>query len=143
MPDEPLLMGWRERVDFPVWGLRRIRAKVDTGARTSALHVESYRLYEDAERRAMVEINLDFPRRRTPLRVTLKLPVVRLAHVRNSGGQAEERPVVATTLRLGPIVKDVEITITNRQHMRFPMLIGRKALEGSFIVDVRQGYLLA
>jgi hypothetical protein len=61
--------------------------------------------------------------------------------VRNSGGVSEDRPLVETDLRLGPVTKRVLVTITNRAPMRFRMILGRKALEGDFVVDVSRKYL--
>jgi hypothetical protein len=69
-------------------------------------------------------------------------PVVEMVAVRNSSGLREQRPVVETTLQLGPVLKRVRLTITNRSHMRFRMILGRKALENDFIVDVSKQYLL-
>src|SRR5262249_27746575 len=134
--------GWREKIDFPTWGLRGVKAKIDTGARTSALHVESYRLVEDSEQGPLVELQLHFTRRRKPVRVTLATPLLRWIRVKNSSGLTEERPLVATTISLGPVTKDVELTITNRQRMLFPMLLGRRAVAGDFLVDVSHSYLL-
>jgi hypothetical protein len=62
--------------------------------------------------------------------------------VRNSSGTCEERPLVETMLRLGPVTKRVRLTITNRSNMRFRMILGRKALEGDFVVDVGKKYLM-
>lgn len=142
MPESPILIGWHERVHFPDWGLRRVRAKVDTGARTSALHVDAYRLVEDPARGPVVDMQLSLPGRRRTRHVNVQAIVARMATVRNSGGVAEERPVVVATVQLGPITQQIELTITNRAIMRFPMLLGRLALKGKFIVDVSRGNLL-
>jgi hypothetical protein len=137
----PLLIGWKEYVDFPDWGLRRVRAKVDTGACTSALDVLRYRLEETAAGRvAHLELALN---RRHPDRLTLvQAPVLDTVAVKNSGGRREYRPVVEALIRLGPVLKRIRLTVANRSGMRYPMLLGRRALAGDFIVNVTRKYLL-
>jgi hypothetical protein len=136
------VLGWKEYVEFVDWGLRRIKAKVDTGARTSALDVLSYELHEDATQglTATLKVALD-PKHPSAVR-ELIVPVMRMVVVSNSAGMREQRPLVETTLRLGPVTKRVRLTITNRAGMRFRMILGRKALEGDFVVDVAGKYLL-
>jgi hypothetical protein len=142
-PSQTLLtIGWREYVEFPDWGVRRLKAKIDTGARTSALDVIDYKLRETDGGVWVAELRLALHRKdRTRLKV-VRAPVLETVFVRNSSGGREKRPVVETTVRLGPVVKRVGVTLTNRARMRFRMLLGRKALEGSFLVDVSQQYLL-
>jgi hypothetical protein len=142
VPTRPLIIGWKEYLDFPEWGIRRLRAKVDTGARTSAIHVVEYELYENPEGGRMVRMRLS-PRREEPGRhIIVHTPVLRTTVVTNSGGQKETRPVIETLIRLGPVTKRVQLTATNRESMMFRMLLGRKALEGDFLVDVAQAYLM-
>jgi hypothetical protein len=136
------VIGWKEYVEFLDWNLRRVKAKVDTGARTSALDVLSYELHEDGKAglTATLQMALDY---KHPERVReLTVPVLRMVVVSNSAGMREQRPLVETTLRLGEVVKRVRLTITNRSAMRFRMILGRKALEGDFVVDVARKYLL-
>jgi len=136
----PLVIGWKEFLDIPEWGIRRLKVKVDTGARTSAIHVEEYEFYENPEGGKMVRLRLS-PRREEPDRhVVVHTPLVRMALVTNSGGYKENRPVVEALIRLGSITKRVQFTATNRGSMLFRMLLGRKALEGDFLVDVSQAY---
>ena len=135
------VIGWKEYVEFVDWPLRRVKAKIDTGARTSALDVLSYELHDtDDGLTATLRLSLD-PRH--PERVQeLTVPVLKMAVICNSSGMREQRPLVETTLRLGPVTKRVPLTITNRSGMRFRMILGRKALEGDFIVDVGKKYLM-
>jgi hypothetical protein len=137
----PLPIGWKEYVGLPDWGVRRLKAKVDTGARTSVLDVARCELRqgEGGCLRAALTVALDA--RRPERTVTIEVPVVRLVCVRNSGGACEERPLIETTLQLGPVTKRILLTVTRRHSMRFRMLLGRKALEGDFIVDVSRKYL--
>ena len=138
----PLLIGRKEYVAFPEWGLRRLRAKVDTGAFSSALGVEGYDLEErpgGPVARLRIVLN-----RRKPYRVRLaEAPVLGFARVVCSNGTCEQRPVVAALVRLGPVEKRVRLTLTtNRVALRHRMLLGREALNGTFVVDVSRKYLL-
>ncbi|HYV35214.1 MAG TPA: RimK/LysX family protein [Gemmataceae bacterium] len=136
------VIGWKEYVDFVDWQLRRVKTKIDTGARTSALGVLSYELHDDLAGGKVVTFRIA-PQRRHPERVQeIAVPLVRMVVVSNSAGMREQRPLVETTLRLGPVTKRVRLTITNRMGMRFAMILGRKALEGDFLVDVSRKYLL-
>lgn len=128
---EPLLIGWRELVDLPEWGLRGIRAKIDTGARTSALHVAEFELLPGDRVRFQVVA------REKPVRKTkwVEAPLVRHSIVKPSSGERQERPVVSTRLRIGNREHEAEISLVCRKGMLCRMLVGRTALEGTFIVD--------
>jgi hypothetical protein len=138
----PLMIGWKEYVEFPDWGIRRVRAKIDTGARTSALDATSYELRQGSDGVLRVELRLALNRRRRDKVHVVEVPVLMLVMVRNTGGFPEQRPLIETTVRLGPVSKRVRLTVANRSHMRFPIILGRKALEGDFVVNVSQKYLL-
>ncbi len=138
----PLLIGWKEYVAFPEWGLRRLRVKVDTGACSSALDVEGYELeeYSDATV-ARVQLVLN---RKKPGRVrVVEAPVLGFTRVVCSSGVCEQRPVVAALVRLGTVEKRVRLTLTkNRAALRHRMLLGREALNGTFVVDPSRKFLL-
>jgi hypothetical protein len=136
------LIGWKEYVAFPDWGIRRVKVKVDTGARTSALGVMSYELREGNGQSLVAEFRLALRRKYPDRQVVVQAPVLGMVVVCNSNGMREQRPVVETTVQLGPITKRVRMTLTNRAGMRFPMILGRRALEGDFVVDVSAKYLL-
>src|SRR5262249_9745825 len=139
----PVLIGWREYVAFPEWNIRRLKVKVDTGARTSALDVTSYELRPaDGPGPPLAVLRLALDRKHPAKLKVIECPVLKMVAVRNSGGLREQRPVVETALRLGPVLKRVRLTITNRAGMRFRMILGRKALEHDFLVDVSKQYLL-
>jgi len=138
----PLLIGWKEYVDFPEWGIRHVKIKIDTGARTSALGVVSYDLRQEEGQGLMAELRLALRRRHPEQLVVVRTPVLRMVVVSNSGGMKEERPLVETRLRLGGVTKTVALTVTNRAAMLFPVILGRRALAGDFLVDVSQKYLL-
>jgi hypothetical protein len=141
-PTLPLTIGWKERIAFPDWELRRIKVKIDTGARTSALGAVYYEVLDLPGAGRFVDVVLALDRRAPANQVKLRVPVLATIRVRNSAGQCELRPVIETRVRLGPLTKVVRFTVTNRAQMRFPVILGRLALAGDCLVDVSQKYLL-
>jgi hypothetical protein len=142
IPGGLVLVGWKELVDFPDWGIRRVRVKIDTGARTSALDVLSYELRPGEGQSLVAELRLALDRKKPKRVLVIQAPVLRMVMVSNSSGLRERRPLIETTLHLGKVRKRVELTITDRSGMRFPVILGRKALAGDFLVDVSRKYLL-
>jgi hypothetical protein len=138
----PLVIGWKERLDFPAWGIRRVRAKVDTGARTSALDALGYDLYHADGVGLCARLRLALHRKRLAEVSVVEVPVLRMVVVRNSGGMPEQRPLIEAEVRLGPVRKRILLTVTNRSGMRFRIILGRQALAGDFVVDVGKKYLL-
>jgi len=135
-------VGWKEYLDLPELGLFRLKAKVDTGARTSTLHVDSFTVLEVLpDGSELVEMVLGPDRRRPELRVETRARVLRRMRVVDSGGHPEVRPVIETEMVLGPVRKRILLTLTDRSGMLFRMILGRKALEGDFRVDVTGKYL--
>jgi hypothetical protein len=141
-PGKPLLIGRKEYVYFPEWGHCRVKVKVDTGARTSAIDAISYQLLETPDRGQIVELRLAVDARHPERERVVRAPMLRRVMVSNSNGMRELRPVIEAELRLGPVTKRVQLTVTNRAGMLFRMILGRKALEGDFVVDVSKKYLL-
>jgi len=136
-----LAIGWCEWVALPELGVARIKAKVDTGARTCALHVVSLRpAGDDAQGRPLLDVEI--PAGRAGRTVRARCAVVEHASVRDSGGHLERRPVVETTLALGAIERRVRVGLTHRGDMLFPMLIGRTALGADLLVDPSARFLL-
>lgn len=135
--------GWVEQVSLPDLGLDDVQAKIDTGARTSALHVTATRLVSAAapHRRPILEITVPAGvggRRR----VVARVPVREYVDVRDTSGRRERRPVIETTLQLGPLRRKVRVTLTDRGDMRCPMLVGRTAVGGDVTVDPAARHLL-
>jgi hypothetical protein len=141
-PHRPLLIGWKEYVAFPDWDIHRIKVKVDTGARTSALGVASYDLRQVEGRGLVADLQLALSQRHPERLTRVQAPVLQTIVVMNSSGLREQRLLIETRVQLGPVLKPIRLTITNRAAMRFRMILGRKALEGDFVVDVNQKYLL-
>src|SRR5260370_13674555 len=136
-----LTIGWKEYVDFPEWSTRRVKVKIDTGARRSALDVLSYDLRQ-TDSGLVADLRLALSRKH-PERVTIvSVPVLETVVVTSSTGIQEQRPLIETVIRLGPVTKRIYMTVTNRSRMLFRMILGRKALEGRFVVDVSKKYLL-
>ena len=139
---QPLLIGWKERIDFPEWGIHQLSVKIDTGAHSSALGVLHYELKEVPGQGLLAQIHMPLSRK-SPNRVTVfQAAVLRHVVVRSSIGVRETRPLIEATVQLGPLLKRIRLTLTNRSTMRFPMLLGRTALTGDFVVDVSRKYLL-
>lgn len=135
---EPRTIGAAEFVDFPDWGVRQLRARVDTGARTSALHVENVRLVTGGRVRFEVRLRKDDP----AARVAVEAKVSRKAQVRTSDGHEKPRLFVKTHVRLGDREQSIEVGLVDRRHMDYRMLLGRSALERRFLVDVSRSYVL-
>lgn len=129
-------MGCREVVALPDWGVR-LRAKVDTGARTSALDVDEVVPLSGGRVRFAIVLRRDRSRR-----VRVEERVSRIARVRPSSGVSQTRFFVKTTLRLGEVSKRVEISLVPRRGMLCRMLLGRTALAGDFLVDPDVAYRL-
>lgn len=136
-----LIIGWREWLELPDLGIAHIKAKVDTGARTSALHaffVEPYQ--QDGEE--WVRFGIHPKQGDTDTVIECSKPVKDRRVVTDSGGHKEERYVIETTLVLGPLVWSGELTLTDRDSMKFRMLLGRSAIRGNLLVDSNASYLL-
>ncbi len=134
------LIGWREWVALPALGVARIRAKVDTGARTSALDsVLLEEFEEDGVRRIRFELFTAKGKKRRG--VPCVADVLESRWVTNSGGGGENRVVIRTPVVIGSFRKEIEITLANRASMKFRMLLGRTAIMRAFHVNPARSYL--
>lgn len=131
-PFAPRTLGWRERVALPALGILRLRAKIDTGARSCALHVDGCWRFTDGGA-PWVGFTLT-PRRGSAATLEARAPIHDQRDVADSGGRRTHRIFILTTLRLAGIEREVEVNLADRCGMQFPMLVGRGALRG-FVVD--------
>jgi len=125
------IIGWSEYVDLPEWGITTLKAKTDTGARTSALHVENLCRLSDGRLRFEVIHGT----RKAPQKTEVTAHPTKWARVRSSNGHYAHRYFITTRLRVGPVERDIEISLVSRERMLFRMLLGRKALDKVFLVD--------
>lgn len=139
MADDPILVGWREWLALPGLGIAAIKAKVDTGARSSALHVDRLEAFTEG----------GAPWVRFALRpssagdaVEAAAPVLDRRPVTDSGGRTGVRPFIVTEVELAGRRWAIEINLTSRTNMLFPMLLGRTAMAGRLWVDPARSYSL-
>lgn len=138
MPKKLVQIGWREWIGLPSLGIERIAAKVDTGARTSALHAREITWVEPG----FVEFTAPLLRRqrfvgewqRHGIR-RVRAPLVEERHVRCSSGEEELRPIIRIPILVSGLEFECEFSLTTRDQLRFPVLLGRTALRGRFVVD--------
>jgi hypothetical protein len=138
---EKVPIGWREWIAFPALGIDRIKAKVDTGARTSALHAFFVERFErDGE--GWVRFSIHPKQNDTDTVIDCEAPLADQRVVRDSGGHEEYRYVISTEVLLGDRTHQVEVTLTDRDSMQFRCLLGRTAIKGQYLVDSGRSYLL-
>jgi len=132
------VIGWLEHVSLPSFELNQIKAKIDTGAKTSALHAEDIE-YITINNKQFVDFSVmqDDGKKRN-----VRVLFVGERRIKSSTGQVTVRPLVNVIIKMGSQEFDIELTLINRSQMKFKMIIGRDALHHRFIVDPAESYLL-
>jgi len=134
----PIVLGWRERLALPELGISLLKAKLDTGARSSSLHVDTLETFQsrgDTWLRFTLSI-----RRRHPFEISCEAPALDRRVVTDTGGRRTERWFIRTQVTLAGQSFSVDVNLTDRRHMLFPLLLGRSALMGRFTVDPALSY---
>ena len=134
-----VVLGWREWVSLPQLGVSQIKAKIDTGARTSSLHafdIERFRQHGKDK----VRFEIHPIQRNDQVAVSCVADLVDIRHVTDSGAHRELRYVIETEMLLGNISRSIEVTLTNRAEMIYRMLLGRKAIQQHFIIDPSRSF---
>jgi hypothetical protein len=134
------VIGWREWIALPDLGIQAIKAKIDTGARTSALHTFALEPFESGGI-LKVKFGVHPLQRRKDITINCVADVIDRRRVTSSDGQSEKRYVIRTDVALGDLKWPIELSLTNRRSMRFRMLMGRAAISGYLLVDPSKSYL--
>ncbi len=133
------IIGFREWISLPGLDLPAVKAKVDTGAKTSSLHAFDIRIEKEG-RKNFVCFKVHPMQNDSTLEVQCRAQLIDKRIITDSGGHKEQRYVIRSTMVLGGVKKRIEITLSNRETMRYRMLIGRSALD-QFYIDPSQSYL--
>ncbi|QEN09412.1 hypothetical protein EXM22_16030 [Oceanispirochaeta crateris] len=133
-------IGWREWASFPDWGIDYIKVKIDSGAKTSSIHVDDL-VYFEKENTSWVRFKVSPWQKSNEDQMTVESPVHSQREIRSSSGYLEKRPVVVVLLKVAGKVLEVELSLTNRSKMGFRMLLGREALNGNFQIITGKSYL--
>ena len=140
-PDQILTLGWREWVGLPDLGLPSLKAKVDTGARTSALHAFEIETFSE-QGKPRVRFRIHPKQRDLDTVVTCVADIIDERSVTDSGGHSENRLIIETLMTIGPWSWPIEMTLTARDSMMFRMLLGRTAIKGLALVNPAMSYVV-
>ena len=134
------VIGWREIIALPKLGISQIKAKIDTGARSSALHAFHVEKFQ-RDGQEMIRFQVHPHQRDSTHTVSAEAELLEYREVRPSSGKAQLRPVILTNVELEGVQWQIELTLTNRDVMGFRMLLGRQAVRDRFLVDPGKSFL--
>jgi hypothetical protein len=137
-PELPVV-GWREWVSLPEWGISWVKAKVDTGARSSSIHAVNLQRFE-RDGVPWVRFRVHPLQRKSAETVEVEAPVLETRLIRSSNGKVSSRPVIVANLTMMGATWPVELTLASRDEMGFRMLLGREAIRRRFLVDSGGSY---
>ncbi len=136
------LVGWREWIAFPRLGIQVVKAKVDTGARSSSLHAVRLKVFKK-NKREWIEFVVHPEQRSSRKEIVVRAPLVDERLVRSSNGKQELRPIIQPIVALGGDEWDIEVTLASRASMGFRVLLGREAVRRRYLVDPGRSFLLS
>lgn len=134
------IIGWRELVSLPELGIEKIKAKIDTGARSSALHAYDIECYKTKTGKLRTKFIVHPLQKNNKYIIRCHADVLDQRFIKSSSGQKELRTTILTNLKMGIEIWPIEITLTNRDSMGFRLLIGRTALRRRFLVDPQRSF---
>lgn len=137
-----ILIGWREWVELPDLGIGKIKAKIDTGARTSALHAFDIEPFKTSRNKNRVRFALHPIQRNNNYIVYCEADLLAKRNIKNSGGDIEDRYIITTALYMGDKKWPIELTLTNRDTMGFRLLLGRTAINKEFLIAPNKSFLV-
>lgn len=136
------ILGWREWVAFPKLKVLGIKAKIDTGARSSAIHADNVIIYRTNTGVDRVRFSVCPRQRDNKYVIDCSAKILDKRKIKSSSGHQEKRITILTPVRIGNHEWPIELTLTNRDEMGFRLLIGRKALGDKFLVDPKRSFLI-
>ncbi len=139
-PDSLLRVGWREWLSLPDLGVPAIKAKVDTGARTSCIHAFDIETFEE-DGKDFVSFMVAPLREHSHFMLQCRAPLVDERYITDSGGHRTLRPIIQTLLVVQGAAWPIKISLADRRKMKFPMLLGRTAMRRKIVVDPAASYL--
>lgn len=133
------IIGWREWVSLLDFNIKNIKAKIDSGARTSSLHAFNMETYKRGETN-FVKFYIHPENKSNDIEIECHAEVLEFRKIKSSNGQSELRPVILTHIELLDEAWPIEITLTNRGEMGFRMLLGRQSIRNRFLIDTGRSF---
>lgn len=134
------IIGWREFVTLPELNIERIKVKIDTGARSSAIHAFNIQELVQNKKR-IIQFQVTPKQHNDSKIISTQAELLEYREIRNSGGIAQLRPVIKTNVKLGEYTWSIELSLTDRDVMGFRMLLGRQAIRNKFLVNPGKSFI--